>query len=290
MAVRRADIQGILDEIEALRRENQHADDEGLQDVANTLAAALEVEPRIIYFSFNKHPEVLVYDRIRLGTYEIIAQYKRDKRRSILMPGDFVAFRIAFLEWPQVPQGRDLKCFTGIVTLVNGWANDRERTQAVPDFTRAIALEIGAAIDHPPHLIYLSLHHYPDVDTISGMSVRAIMRFDVTEREKARPVLNLGTWIANKVTFPQWPQIQDGHVQSNTADGRNYGHNIMGTEVITPIRFLKPESQRCAENDALCEEILGIVTRYLSLPGHLIKNIRQNCHLIHDMRHPLSKS
>ncbi|KAF3013044.1 hypothetical protein E8E14_009745 [Neopestalotiopsis sp. 37M] len=65
------------------------------------LAAALRELKTAVLTSAKVH----VDDEIHLETYESIARHERDRKKPILMTGDFIATRISFPEWPQVPQG-----------------------------------------------------------------------------------------------------------------------------------------------------------------------------------------
>ncbi|ETS77924.1 hypothetical protein PFICI_09986 [Pestalotiopsis fici W106-1] len=57
-AIRHTDIHGILAEVQTLLQKNQYVDNHGLQNLSDTLTAALELEPRVVHFSFAEHPEV----------------------------------------------------------------------------------------------------------------------------------------------------------------------------------------------------------------------------------------
>ncbi|ETS74698.1 hypothetical protein PFICI_13182 [Pestalotiopsis fici W106-1] len=88
-----------------------------------------------------------------------------------------------------------------------------------------------------------------------------------------------GAIIASRIAFPEWPQVPQGTVRTNTGNPRLYRLNL---QVNT--------AEDIREYRNLANQILDAVAGHLTLPNLMIENIRQNCIEIYDMTRPPSKN
>lgn len=133
------------------------------------------------------------------------------------------------------------------------------------------------------------------VEQTRNRGPNGILMLGQHERAKRRSILMSGDFVASRISFPEWPQVPQGTVRSNTGNSQLYLLDLWGTAVTIPVKYRRAERDRqivsvreIRECRELSTQILNAVAEHLSMPDIMTENIRLNCIEVYDMTRPPS--